>query len=425
VRVLVTGANGFLGSRLVGALREAGHEPVLAVRKIASVRDAAAVACDMARDTDPQVWKSRLERIDVVVNCAGILRETRTDTFQSVHVDAPLALFRACVACGARRVIQISALGDPSDGEFIASKHRCDDELAALDLDWLVLRPGLVYSAHGAFGGTALLRAMAAQPGLLLLPCDGSQQLQPLAAEDLAQLVLAALARPNVHGIVLQAVGPQVLTLRAYLCAWRAWFGLREALVVSLPLWLVDAIVGIGEWWGRGPVCRVIAKLLKRSRIGDDDAVRRLHATLGVVPRTLEQALRERPMKWADFLEARWYVLRPALLSILAFLWIASAVVGMTTAPNVALAQLPALPTPLARPLAIATSTLDFALGALLAFGVRVRMVLTLMLLMVLGYTLVISVLAPSHWLDPFGGVLKNVLIAAVLGALLLLEPRR
>jgi hypothetical protein len=47
------------------------------------------------------------------------------------------------------------------------------------------------------------------------------------------------------------------------------------------------------------------------------------------------------------------------------------------------------------------------------------------MLLMVLGYTLAISVLAPSHWLDPFGGVLKNVLIAAVLGALLILEPRR
>jgi uncharacterized protein YbjT (DUF2867 family) len=425
VRVLVTGANGFLGSRIVGALRDAGHEPVLAVRNIACVRDAAAVACDMARDTDPQIWKARLERIDAVINCAGILRETRTDTFQSVHVDAPIALFRACVACGVRRVIQISALGDPADGEFIASKHRCDDELAALDLDWLVLRPGLVYSAHGAFGGTALLRAMAVQPGLLVLPSVGMQRLQPLAAEDLAQLVLAVLARPNVRGIVLQAVGPQVLTLRAYLCAWRAWFGLREARVVSLPLWLVDAIVGIGEWWGRGPVCRVIANLLERNRVGDDDAVTRLQATLGVIPRTLQQALRERPMRWADLLEARWYVLRPALLSILAFLWIASAVVGMTTAPNVALAQLPTVPAPLVRPLAIATSTLDFALGALLAFGVRVRIVLSLMLLMVLGYTLAISVLAPSHWLDPFGGVLKNVLIAAVLGTLLLLEPRR
>jgi uncharacterized protein YbjT (DUF2867 family) len=423
--VLVTGANGFLGSRLVGALREAGHEPVLAVRDIASARGAAAVACDMARDTDPQVWKARLERVDAVVNCAGILRETRTDTFQSVHVDAPLALFRACVACGVRRVIQISALGDPSDGEFIASKHRCDNELAALDLDWLVLRPGLVYSAHGAFGGTALLRAMAVQPGMLVLPSDGEQRLRPLAAEDLAQLVLAALARSNVRGMVLQAVGPQVLTLHTYLCAWRAWFGLREARVVPLPQWLVDVVVAIGEWWGRGPVCRVIANLLQRNRVGDDDAVTRLQATLGIIPRTLEQALHERPMKWSDLLEARWYVLRPALLSILAFLWIASAVVGMTTAPNVALAQLPTLPAPLVRPLAIATSALDFALGALLALGVRVRMVLMLMLLMVLGYTLAISVLAPSHWLDPFGGVLKNVLIAAVLGTLLLLEPRR
>jgi uncharacterized protein YbjT (DUF2867 family) len=425
MRVLVIGANGFLGSRLVCALRDAGHEPVLAVRNTASVRGAAAVACDMARDTDPEVWKPRLEGIDAVVNCAGILRETRTDTFQSVHVDAPLALFRACAKCGVRRVVQISALGDPSDGEFIASKHRCDDELATLDLDWLVLRPGLVYSAHGAYGGTTLLRAMSAQPGFLLLPNDGMQPLQPLAAEDLAQLVLAALARPNVRGIVLQAVGPQVWTLRAYLCAWRAWFGLREARVIHLPQVFVDATVAIGEWWGRGPVCRVIANLLNRHRIGGEDAVQRLQATLGIIPRKLEQALRERPMQWSDLLEARWYVLRPALLCVLAFLWIASAMVGMTTAPNMALAQLPALPESLVRPLAIATSTLDFALGALLAFGVRIRMVLTLMLLMVLGYTLVISVMEPSHWLDPFGGVLKSVVVAAVLGALLILEPRR
>jgi uncharacterized membrane protein YphA (DoxX/SURF4 family) len=91
----------------------------------------------------------------------------------------------------------------------------------------------------------------------------------------------------------------------------------------------------------------------------------------------------------------------------------------------VAQAQMPALPATLLQPLALATSVMDIALGALLAFGLRIHTVLTLMLLMVLGYTLTISMLAPTHWLDPFGGVLKNVPIAALLLALLVLEPRR
>ena len=425
MRVLVTGANGFLGSRIVAALRDAGHEPVLAVRNAASRGETAALACDMARDVDVRTWAPRLAGIEAVVNCAGILREARNDTFQRVHVDAPLALFHACVTSGVRRVIQVSALGDPADGEFIASKQRCDSALSALDLDWLVLRPGLVYSAHGAYGGSTLLRAMAALPAVMLLPRDGSQVLQPLAAEDLAQLVVAGLARPCVRGEIVQAVGPEVLTLRSYLAAWRAWFGLRSAYAVATPRALVEATIAAGQAWGRGPVCRVIANLLERRRIGAADAPARMHALLGVAPRTLQQALRERPAQWPDLLEARWYVVRPLLLCVLAALWIASGLTGLATPPALAQQQLPTLPAALVAPLALATSAADILLGVLLVFGIRVRVVLALMLVMVLAYTLAISVLAPSHWLDPFGGVLKNVPLAALLAALLVLEPRR
>jgi len=211
MRVLVTGAGGFLGGFVLAALRAAGHVPVRAVRRPAPGSDD--VACDFARDTDPDTWRSRLAGIDAVVNVAGILRETRTDTFERVHVAAPAALYRACAAAGVRRVIQVSALGAPADGEFIASKHRGDAVLASLDLDWLVLRPGLVYSAADAYGGTRLLRALAALP-LIPLPQHGRQELQPLAAEDLAQAVVAALARPALARTTLEVVGPEILTLR-------------------------------------------------------------------------------------------------------------------------------------------------------------------------------------------------------------------
>lgn len=321
MRVLVTGAKGFLGSRIVAALREAGHEVVAAVRNPETV-SGPALACDFARDIDPETWKPRLIGIDAVINGAGILRETRADTFQRVHVDAPLALYRACVACGVRRVIQLSALGAPEDGEFIASKHRGDAALAQLDFDWLVLRPGLVYSAHGAYGGTSMLRALAALPGILPLPRDGMQSVRPLAAEDLAQAMVAALARPHVRGQVLELVGPEILTLRDYLVAWRHWFGLRDPLVIRTPQPLVTLAITLGEWWGRGPLCRAIANLLERRRIGADDALARMQAQLGIVPQSLGQALAARASDPRDLREARWYAWR-VLLGALAFVTVA------------------------------------------------------------------------------------------------------
>ncbi|MGP1665783.1 MAG: NAD-dependent epimerase/dehydratase family protein, partial [Rhodanobacter sp.] len=217
MRILVTGAYGFIGAHIVAALTAAEHEVVCAVRGArvdSRFPGLQAIACDMARDVREDDWLPRLGGIDAVVNAAGILREQAANTFAAVHEQAPLALFRACYQLGIRRVIQLSALGDPSDGEFIASKFRGDNGLAALDLDWVILRPSLVYSARGSYGGTSLLRALSGLPGILPLPGHGKQALQPLAAEDVGLAVVAAIASSSCTREVVELVGPQVLSLR-------------------------------------------------------------------------------------------------------------------------------------------------------------------------------------------------------------------
>jgi len=154
MRVLVTGADGFIGRQIAAGLAAAGHAVVPCGRG----------RCDFARDHSPEIWLPRLEEIDAVVNCAGILRERKRDTFDRVYVQAPRALFEACARAGVQRIVQVSSLGDPANNEFIASKHRGDAELMKLDLDWMILRPSVVYTTRGAHGGTALLRAMSALP---------------------------------------------------------------------------------------------------------------------------------------------------------------------------------------------------------------------------------------------------------------------
>jgi len=426
VRVLVTGANGFIGSRVVAGLHAAGHEVVAATRHGTPIPGASSsVACDFSRDVDPAIWKPRLADIDAVVNCAGILRETKGDTFRRVHVDAPLALFRACAATGARRAIQLSALGEPQDGEFIASKHRCDQTLAELDLDWLVLRPGLVYSARGAYGGTALLRAFAAMSAVLPLPGDGSQPIRPIALEDLVAAIVAALAQPQARALIVELVGPQVLTLREYLLAWRRWFGLTSTRTLATPRWLADAAVAIGEWAGRGPLCRVIGNLLERGRIGGADALAQTQALLGRAPATLAQGLAQHPSDRRDFLQARWYLTRPLLLGTFALIWIASAAVGFCLPDPAAAATLPSWPAAWVRVATVAGSIADLTLGIALLSVRRTRVVAALMLTMVAIYTVAIGVSAPAHWMDPLGGLFKNFGLAAALIVLLMLDDER
>jgi uncharacterized protein YbjT (DUF2867 family)/uncharacterized membrane protein YphA (DoxX/SURF4 family) len=426
VRVLVTGANGFIGTHVVAALHEAGHDIVRAVRRpsASDLEQRSAVTCDFSRDTDARVWEQRLERIDAVVNCAGILRETGVDKFQSTHVDAPLALFRACVSTGIHRVIQISALGESQDGEFVASKHRCDDGLAKLDFDWLVLRPGLVYSAHAAYGGTSMLRAMSALPIVQFLPGDGEQELRPVAAQDLADAVVAALASPHKCREVVELVGPETLTLRAYLLAWRTWFGLNKPVIVPTPMVLVNLVVALGELSGRGPLCKVIANLMQNQRVGGKDAHERTRALLGREPICLGDALRQRPSTSQDLLAARWYWLQYVLLLSLAIVWIASGLVGFSLPPSIAEATMPGWPPQLVRVLTLAGSSIDLLLGLALLTGRAPRLVLLAMLLMIAGYTLVIGVAAPQQWLDPIGGLLKNLPIAAIIIASLALGSR-
>ncbi|TPG47628.1 SDR family oxidoreductase [Rhodanobacter glycinis] len=430
MRVLVTGAYGFIGAHIVAALSAADHEVICVVRdaridsRFPGLR---AIACDMARDIHSADWTSRLDGIQAVVNCAGILRERGADTFAAVHEQAPLALFHASQQMGVQRVIQISALGNAIDGEFIASKHCCDEALAALDLDWLVLRPSLVYSARGSYGGTSLLRGLAALPGFVPLPGRGEQQVQPIEAEDVGAAVVAALARSQCAREVIELIGPEVMTLRDYLFAWRRWLGFGPARTLTVPATLVRMASVIGERLGNGPMGQTMTRMLERGNVGAPDAAMRLHQSLGLTPRPLLRALDETPSHVQDRWHARLYFWLPALRVLIALLWVGSGVVGWLASRTAVMAL--AADTPLSANasfmLARLTGTADLLLGVLCLSRWRPRLVLTLMLLMLLGYTLGIGILWPAHWLDPFGGLLKNLPLIAALAILLATDERR
>jgi uncharacterized protein YbjT (DUF2867 family) len=185
MKILLTGASGFIGGHILRALQAAGHEVVPITRHH---------GVDFTQMLTPEAWLPHLNGVDVVINSVGIIAETRGQTFAAVHHHAPAALFRACVMTGVLRVVQISALGADAHAftPYQLSKQAADEVLRKLPLEWFVLRPSLVYGTGGA--SMALFQRMAmAQIMRFLIPIlhpdnlrmlqhGNTADVQPLAA---------------------------------------------------------------------------------------------------------------------------------------------------------------------------------------------------------------------------------------------------
>jgi len=421
MKVLVTGANGFIGSAVVEALLRAGHEVVACVRSARNLPPSAAlhaVERDIGAMVEPGHWLALLDGVDHVVNCAGILREPRRGDFARVHVDAPWALVQACRQRGVARFVQVSALGDPRDGEFIASKHRFDALLQGSGVPAVILRPSVVLSVRGSYGGTSLLRALAALPVIVALPGDGSQRIQPILLEDLAELVLRCLASSATDGDVLEATGPERMTLSDYLALQRAWLRLGEPLWLRIPLPMVRLAAWIGGRIGGGPFGPTITGMLERGNVAADGEPERVVAATGFAPRCVRRELGQAASFVQDRWHARLHLLRVPLRLLLVVIWILSGIAGLLATATDYAPILDPLHVPAAwqHSLVLATSALDIGLGLGLLVRWRPRAILALMLASVLAYSVLLGIFAPALWLDPLGGLLKNF---GVLGLLL------
>lgn len=429
MKILITGASGFIASALVEALLGAGHRVVACARSGRNLPDSpllSFVELDVCDYLQPQSWRNLLVGIDAVVNCAGILRGS-DNAFEQVHFLAPRALARACRELGDVKFIQLSALGSSADGAFIDSKHRFDDWLLASGLPATVIRPSVVVSLRGSYGGTSMLRALAALPGLLVVPGRGDQWMQPVLLEDLADLVMRCLPIQAANGEVIYAAGPEPLTLRDYLLGMRSWLKFSRPRVIEIPLRLVGFAAIVGEALGRGPLGKTIVGMLERGNIAPDGALDRVAALVDWRPRSVAQVFSTAPSFVQDRWHARLYLIAPLVWLSLVVVWLVSGVSGLLASAADWRPVVTALgvPSTFQYPLVVATSLLDLLLAAALALMWRTRLVLWLMLLSVAAYTGLLGLLVPQLWLEPLGGMIKNLPVAALLIVALILEDSR
>ena len=413
MNILLCGADGFLGRHLELRLTNAGHRVARGVRRPRRPGD---VAIDYLRDTEPAAWLDRLEGIDAVVNAVGILVETPAQPFTALHEKAPQALFDACVLTGIDRVVQISALGaDRPTTPYLATKAAADAHLARLPLQWAVVRPSLVYGDDGA--SSRFLRSLASLP-VIGLPGRGEQMLQPIHVDDLCDCVLALVATPGRR--IVELGGPRALSYRQLLATYRRALGFDKALWLPIPMALMNAAARVAERLGQRVLSRDTMAMLAR---GNVSARRDAAMLLGHAPRDPDDFIapdRRRALR-AESVSA-WGM--PLLRVALAMVWCAAGALSLWFYPrpqSLALLSAVGLSGAPAFIALYAASTLDLAL-ALLTLAWPSRLLWLSQALLICCYSVVIAAALPEFWLHPFGPLVKNLPLLAMLTVLFAME---
>jgi uncharacterized protein YbjT (DUF2867 family) len=340
-----------------------------------------------------------------------------------VQRDTPIALFEACGKAGVSQVIQLSALGAGEEGpptRFLQTKRAADRYLATLPLAWCIVRPSLVAGTDGA--SSRMFRALAALP-VVPLPGAGAQPLQPVAIQDLADLVVALLMPGAPTLVTVDAVGPQVVSCREMLRAYRCAMGLGEPVWLPVPVPVLVAAAAFARPLSAGMVSGDTLTMLEAGRTASSEPFEHL---LGRPPVPFTHALETVPAR-ALRVDAVWSWAEPLLRVALALTWLITGWVSVFVYPMSDSREL-------LRPVGIAGAVTPFAVW--LAAGLDAALgVLTLwrpsrtlwlaQLALVIGYSLVITWFLPQMWAHPFGPLLKNVPIVAILLMLVATTDRK
>jgi NADH dehydrogenase len=278
VKVLVTGATGFVGRSVVAQLLEAGNRVTALARDPARASglfgDGVAVLRGDVLDSDSLA--AACTGVDAIIHLAAVIRESgHAQTFSRVNVDGTRNVLNAAAASGVGRVMYASTVGAVDDPHLHYMRSRWLAERLVQDsgIPFSILRFSVAFGEGDEFINplAAMVKALPIAP----VPGDGSARFQPIAVGDAARCLVTALYLDRALGATYDLGGPQYITYHDLMKLAGEAVGSR-ALLLNTPMPIMKAMVRIMERvMKRPPATSEQLKMLDLDSVAELDSVSR------------------------------------------------------------------------------------------------------------------------------------------------------
>ena len=229
--VLVTGATGFIGRRLVPALLDAGHD-VRAMTRHPETYDGPgeAVGADVM---DADSLRPALEGVDVAVYLVHSLDDP---DFERKDAEAARNFSAAAAAAGVRQIVYMGGLGDDEQdlSAHLRSRREVEELLGADGVPVTVMRAAIVVG-HGGISWE-ITRQLVKNLPAMVVPRWVATRTQPISIDDVVRYLAGVVDHPDAIGRVFEIGGSEQLTYKEMLAIANDVAGSRPLPIVVVPM---------------------------------------------------------------------------------------------------------------------------------------------------------------------------------------------
>jgi uncharacterized protein YbjT (DUF2867 family) len=293
MNVLVTGGTGFVGPKVVHALRARDHAVRALVRDRGRAKTLETWGCELVDGdvTDTGSLRKAVDGVDCVVHLVAMIKGKPAE-FERMMAQGTRDLVTAAEEAGVRRFVLMSALGTSEENRDLVPYFRAkwDEEQAvkASSLEHVIFRPSFVFGKDGGILQT-FVRQVRLSPVTAVVG-DGTGRLQPIWVDDVAAFFAESLTAAAAGGQTFEIGGPDAVTWNELYDRIRTVLGARRA-TLHMPVSLVRVGATLTDWLPFAPITRDQVKMLIDGGDQVCDPAPAI-ATLGVTPIGLDEQLR-------------------------------------------------------------------------------------------------------------------------------------